>query len=56
MEFGQELFTTKKVNGVSQREFDNRNDNQEIPEIPDLDENENDTSEDMAFQVAEAPE
>ncbi len=54
----QDLFssTSKKVNGVNQREFDSNNEANEIPEIPDLDDNEVDPSEDMAFQVAEAPE
>ena len=56
---GNELFSstsTKKVDGVNQREFDSYNEANEIPEIPDLDENEADLGEDMAFQVAEAPE
>ncbi len=48
--------TGKKVDGVNQREFDSYNDANEIPEIPDLDEYEGDGTEDMAFQVAEAPE
>ena len=57
IEFGSDLFSVpKKVDGVNQREFDKYNEDTEIPEIPDLDENEHDNSEDMAFQVAEAPE
>lgn len=58
IEFSSDLFSVpKKVDGVNQREFNKyEEDTDNIPEIPDLDENENDNSEDMAFQVAEAPE